>query len=82
MGKNTVKDFVEALCQMFVVMSLPFNIRRLDTMFCNWAIKGASLNLQTEFLESDSKITSIVERREKKKESTQCKSVPLYGPVL
>lgn len=35
MGKNMVKDFAEALSQMSVVMSLPFNIRRLDTMFSN-----------------------------------------------
>lgn len=63
MGKNTLKDSTEAPCQMSFVISLPFNGRRLDTMFSKWAIKAASLVLQTEFLENDNKITFILERR-------------------
>lgn len=76
-GKNMVKDSVEASCQMSVVVSLLFNSRRPDTMFSNWAIKCSSLVLQTVFLESHNKITFILERREeKKKGNTKCKSVP------
>lgn len=85
-GKNTVKDSVEAPCQMSVVVSLPFNSRRPDTMFSNWAIKCSSLVLQTVFLESDNKITLILERREKKRREKGRKHkvqiCPLYGLEL
>lgn len=49
---------------------LAYKSRMLDTMFSNKPFKAASLALQTEFLENDNYITSILgtrgkERREK-----------------
>lgn len=62
---------------------LAFNSRTLDTMFPKQAIKAASLVLQTEFLENDNYIASILGKRgEKKERKTQSAHLSPLWPGL
>lgn len=77
-GKNMVKDSTEASCQMPFVISLPFNGRRLDTMFhgpLNEPLKLLHLSSRLSFWRMTMRLHPFW-REEKKERKTQSATVP------
>lgn len=83
-GKNMVKDSTEASCQMPFVISLPFNGRRLDTMFhgpLNEPLKLLHLSSRLGFWRMTMRLHPFWREEKKREENTKC-NCPLSGLLL